>query len=234
MAHPDVLILRPQPGAESSRARAQALGLDALVAPIFHIVPLPWDPPAPQDYRAIVFTSAHAPRQAGPALAAYRALPCFTVGASTAAAARTAGFADVRTGPSDAFALAAMMRGEAVGRALHLCGRDHLALDLEGVDRRIVYAADPLPFLVPEAIAALRAGTVPLVHSARTAAHFAALVKGAGLDPSTLSLAAISKAAATAAGPGWRHVAVPPTPRDQPLLELAAKLCKEAASREQR
>lgn len=91
MASPDLLILRPQPGAESTRARAEALGLSALVTPIFHIVPLPWAAPPAADYQALVFTSAHAPRQAGPALADYRTLPCYAVGEASAEAARLAG-----------------------------------------------------------------------------------------------------------------------------------------------
>jgi uroporphyrinogen-III synthase len=234
MASPDLLILRPQPGAEATRAHAEALGLSSLVAPIFHIVPLPWAAPPAEDYQAIVFTSAHAPRQAGPALADYRTLPCYAVGDASAEAARQAGFTDVRTGPSNAVALAALMRDHDIARALHLCGREHLALDLEGVDRRVVYAADALPFLLPDAVAALRTGAVALLHSARVAAHFTSLVDGAGLDRNRIPLAAISKAAATAAGPGWQSVTVAPAPRDAALLEVAAKLCKDGRPREPR
>lgn len=234
MASPDLLILRPQPGADATRARAEALGLSALVAPIFHIVPLPWAAPPAANYQALVFTSAHAPRQAGRQLVPFLDHPCYAVGQATADAARQAGFTDVRTGPSDALALAGLMRDHQIARALHLCGREHLVLDLEGVDRRVVYAADALPFLLPDAIAALRSGAVPLLHSARAASHFAALAQGAGLDRSRIPVAAISKAAATAAGPFWLSVTVAPAPRDAALLEVAAKLCKDAASREQR
>ncbi len=230
----DVLVLRPQPGADRTYAGAVAMGLDARVAPIFHVVPLPWQTPPASEYSAVVLTSAHAARHAGPALGAYLALPCYTVGDSSAEAARAAGFDHVRAGPGDVVALAAMMREEGVGRALHLCGRDHLALDLDGVDRRVVYAAEALPFLLPDALQALRDGAIALLHSPRAARHFAALVDGAGIDRDQLSIAAISEAAASAAGPGWARVAIAAVPRDQPLLELAAKLCKEGGSREQR
>jgi uroporphyrinogen-III synthase len=52
----------------------------------------------------------------------------------------------------------------------------------------------------------------------------------AGLVPdrAPISLAAISAAAADAAGPGWAAVHVADRPRDHALLELAARLCKTA------
>ena len=42
-----VLILRPQPGADESAARARALGLDPVVAPLFSLRPRSWEPPGP-------------------------------------------------------------------------------------------------------------------------------------------------------------------------------------------
>ncbi|MEA3064722.1 MAG: hypothetical protein QOJ27_1168, partial [Sphingomonadales bacterium] len=42
----------------------------------------------------------------------------------------------------------------------------------------------------------------------------------------SIRVAAISAAAAEAAGEGWAAKAVAAAPRDQALLELAAKLCK--------
>jgi uroporphyrinogen-III synthase len=62
---------------------------------------------------------------------------------------------------------------------------------------------------------------VALVHSPRAGARLAAL---AG-DKTAIAVAAISAAAAEAAGDGWAAKAVAAAPRDQALLELAAKLC---------
>ena len=46
-----VLILRPQPGADETAARARALGLEPLVAPLFTVRPLAWTPPDPAALR---------------------------------------------------------------------------------------------------------------------------------------------------------------------------------------
>jgi uroporphyrinogen-III synthase len=209
-----LLILRPQPGASETAARARAIGLDPIVAPLFEIIEVPGPPVEAQRYEAVLLTSANGARHAPAGLTA---LPCFTVGESTAAAARSAGFIEVRTGPLDGAAAAAMIAAAGVKRALHLCGRDHLAVEAEGVgiERRVVYAAEPVPHRRFEGPA------VAMIHSPRAAARFARL---AG-DRSAIAIAAISRAAAAAAGEGWAAKAVAAEPRDQALLELAAKLC---------
>ena len=109
------------------------------------------------------------------------------------------------------------MAAAGVKRALHLCGRDHLAVEAAGVaiERRIVYAAEPV------AQGRFEGPAVAMIHSARAGARFAQL---AG-DRKKIALAAISAAAAAAAGDGWAAKAVAAAPRDQALLELAAKLC---------
>jgi uroporphyrinogen-III synthase len=45
-------------------------------------------------------------------------------------------------------------------------------------------------------------------------------------DRAKLILAAISAPVSAAAGGGWREVAIAAAPRDEALLELAAKLCQ--------
>jgi uroporphyrinogen-III synthase len=218
-----VLVLRPEPGAAATAERARALGLEAIVTPLFTIRPLDWDAPDPAAFDAMFLTSANAARHGGPKLGAFLDLPCQAVGDATAHAARAAGFRDVRTGSGDgADALAAMS-----GRVLHLCGREHLALMHPGVtvERRIVYAADAVGALSAEAEAALRAKAVALLHSPRAAALFASFVQ----DRHDVTAAAISEAAAAALGTGWRQVGVAPRPRDEPLLELAADLCQKMA-----
>ena len=209
-----LLILRPQPGGCETAERARAMGLDPVVAPLFATIEIPGPPVAAERYDAILLTSANGARYAPPGAAG---LPCFAVGESTAAAARAAGFAEVRPGPGDGAAAAAMMAAAGVKRALHLCGRDHLAAEAPGVEieRRIVYAAEPVPH------ARFEGPAVAMIHSARAGARFAQL---AG-DKAAIAVAAISPAAAAAAGEGWAVKAVAPAPRDQALLELAAQLC---------
>jgi uroporphyrinogen-III synthase len=214
------LILRPEPGASSTRARAEAVGFTAIVAPFFTVAPVAWDAPDPGAHDALMLTSANALRHAGPDLARYRALPIYAVGETTAAAARAAGFAGIRTGDDDATVLLAMMAADGVKRPLHLAGREHRGGGHPHlfVTRAIVYAADAVGQLPSAAREALATGAVALLHSPRAAALLAALVE----DRASTAIAAISPAAADAAGPGWRAVAVAATPDDAALLAAAS------------
>lgn len=222
-----VLILRPQPGADRTAERARALGLSPVVAPLFTIRPLAWSAPDAADFDCVMLTSANAARQGGGAMTSFLHLPCFAVGGATAAAAAEAGFADIRSGPSDGAALLRMMAAQGALSALHPCGLDHLAPTVGGVSVHSVpvYAADSAGRLPPEAQAALAAGAVALIHSPRAGALFGKL---AGGPRERVRLVAISEAAALAAGSGWAETAIAAVPRDEALLELAAKLCQTA------
>ena len=191
------------------------------MAPLFTIRPLAWEAPDPAGFDAILLTSANAARHAGPELARFAALPCWTVGEATAAAARDAGFAEVRTGPGDGAALAEAVAAAGVRHALHLHGREHVPLAHPGlrIEERAVYATDAATEL-PEAARALHSA-VALIHSPRAGALLAALAP----ERRHIALAAISPAAAAVAGAGWEQVAVAAAPRDEALLELAVKLC---------
>jgi uroporphyrinogen-III synthase len=225
---PIILILRPQPGADATAARALEMGLEARVAPLFTIKPVDWEPPEPSEIDAIFLTSANAARHAGPAIGGFVDLPCYAVGTTTALAARAAGLANVRTGPSDGAALLERVATAGIKRALHLCGRDYIALEhpMLRLIRRIVYAAEPAPALPVEAIGAIVDGAIVLLHSPRAAETFAALADAAGLDRGSIRLAGISAAAVAGAGGGWGVAEAAQSPRDEALLELAAKLCQ--------
>lgn len=209
-----LLILRPEPGASETAARARAIGLDPVVAPLFEIKRVEGPPVEAGRYEAVLLTSANGARHAPAGLTI---LPCFAVGESTAAAARAAGFGEVRTGPCDGAAAAAMMAAAGVRKAIHPCGLDHFAVEAAGVaiDPHIVYSAEPVPRERFEGPA------VAMIHSARAGARFAGLTG----DRSAIAVAAISSSAAAAAGEGWAVKAVAAAPRDQALLEVAAKLC---------
>lgn len=210
-----LLVLRPEPGASETAAKARAMGLDPVIAPLFEIRAVDPGPVDAADYQALLLTSANGARHAPPGLTG---LPCFAVGERTAAAARQAGFSDIRIGPSDGAAATAMIAESGLERVLHPCGRDHHPLARAGVsiEGRVVYAAEPL------AGERFEGPAVAMIHSPRAGARFAALVR----DRSTVALAAISIAAAESAGDGWAARAVAAEPRDQALLELAAKLCQ--------
>lgn len=223
-----LLVLRPQPGADETLARAAQFGLTVTAAPIFTIGAVDWAAPAPDDYDALMVTSANALRHSGPSLAAFTFLPCYAVGEATARAAREAGFADVKAGTSDAESLLELIAGDGRGRLLHLCGRDFGAVERPGLSmtRRIVYTAEPATTLPCKAAEALKAGAIALIHSPRAGALFGQLVDAASTPREAIRIAAISAAAAASAGPGWRQVSVASAPSDEALLECAAKLCK--------
>src|SRR5436190_2126779 len=111
------------------------MGLDPVVAPLFTIRPIAWTPPAPAGFGAVLLTSANAARLAGGGMTPFLSLPCYAVGERTAAAAREAGFRDIRTGPGDGEALSRMIAAEAAGagwrsRRVAESPRDHALLEL--------------------------------------------------------------------------------------------------------
>jgi uroporphyrinogen-III synthase len=217
-----VLILRPEPGASATAARARALGLEPLVSPLFRIVPLEWDAPDAGEFDALLLTSANAARHSGGGLDQFTSLPCYAVGEATAEAARGSGFEQVIAGAGDGRAAVGAMAKAGVKHALHLCGLDHIPLSHPklSIDRRIVYAAEPSGPIRPGPGNAL-----VLLHSPRAASRFAHMQASRG----NIRIAAISAAAARAAGEGWAEVHIASAPNDQALLELAAKLCQTGA-----
>jgi uroporphyrinogen-III synthase len=213
-----LIILRPEPGASATAAAATALGLAATKTPLFEIIALPWAAPDPALFDAIMITSANALRAGGNAVARYRHLPLYAVGAATARAARDAGFGDVRSSAGDAAALTARIVADGCLQVLHLAGRERTALPTVPftVTTAIVYASaaiiDPV---VPQS-------GVAMVHSVRAAARFADLIA----VRSAIAIIAISAPVAAAAGPGWAVIAVAATPDDAAMLALAPGLCK--------
>lgn len=207
-----VVVLRPEPGASRTAARAEALGLDVRVLPLFAVVPIEWSAPNPSDFDGIVLTSANAVRHGGEQLEELKALPVHAVGEATAALARAAGFtiASVGSGGSRDMALP---EGK---RLLHLTGRDHIATAGHAI---AVYEARKIE--APPGLAGLD-GCVALVHSPRAGSRFAELVD----RRRRIMIAAISPAAATAAGTGWERVHAAPMPSEAALLALAARLCE--------
>lgn len=220
-----VLILRPQPGADRTAERAEALGLEPVVAPIFTLRPLDWTPPPAGSFDAILLTSANAVRLAGEGLTPFRRLRCYAVGGRTAAAAQAFGFHDIRIGPANGENLLAMMAAQGIRSAFHPCGRDYVDISHPeiGVTRIPVYAAKAVEELPAEAERAIAADAIALIHSSRAGAVFGELV---GELRSRVPIVAISAAAAEAVGLGWHSIAAADVPRDAAMLELAAKLCQ--------
>lgn len=216
-------VLRPQPGNEATAARIEARGLSAIRLPLFDVGPLDWTAPDPASFDALILTSANGVRHGGPGLAAVHTLPVYAVGAATARAATAVGFDVKASGTSDAEALIEQAAAAGVRRALHLCGREARVAPGGIIAQSIaVYASETLTPL-PADLARLP-GAVALLHSPRAGAHLGTLIDGAGIDRATIAIAAISLAAAAAAGPGWHRIATAAAPNDAALIDGAARL----------
>lgn len=213
-----VIVLRPEPGASATAARARALGLDAISIPLFKVEPVDWEAPDLALFDALLLTSSNAIRHGGAQLNAYRALPVHAVGSATAEAARDAGFTIASGGSGGVDELIEGLAPEL--RLLHLCGEErrtpvyaHHAIDAVAVYRS--HAIDPPPDLHRAT------NSVVLVHSPRASQRLAELIE----DRGTIAIAAISGAAAEIAGTGWSEIRIAPEPNDDALLALAARLC---------
>lgn len=221
-----LLILRPEPGNAASVAAARALGIAEVIgAPLFAIAPVAWQAPDPAGYAAILAGSANLFRHGGQDLAALATLPVVAVGAETARVAREAGFT---VGVSGEGSLQDVAAGLPAGRYLRLSGSDPVPLTLpEGlvVDTVTVYAAKALP-LSGEAASMLAQPCVVALHSGEAARHFAQECTRLHLARSTVKLACLAPRIAAMAGQGWQAVEISAMRRDQPLLALAAQMCK--------
>jgi len=217
-----LLLLRPEPGLAASAARARAMGLEVIACPLFRVEPVAWDVPDPDDYDALLLTSANAVRHGGGELDALKSLPVHAVGEATADAAADAGFRVESVGEGGIESLLANLPESL--RLLHLSGEHRREPPAaQRIDTRIVYRSVELdePGLPP------LSGLVAAVHSPRAGARLTQL---AGPCDRT-AIAAISAAAAQACGLGWERIGVAQRPDDRSLLALAATLCQTSPPR---
>lgn len=216
---PRLLVLRPEPGASATAERARARGLDPIVVPLFEVEPIVWATPEPSGFDGVLLTSANAVRQAGEGLESLRGIKVYAVGEATAEAAREAGFDIAATGEAGVDRLLRSIEPDL--KLLHLCGENHIAVEdaRQTVTPLIVYRSKAVD--APD-LSDIH-GAVAMIHSPRAGRHFAGLIH----DRSSIGIAAISDAAAKAAGAGWKQVAVADQPSDEALLALAARLCNK-------
>lgn len=215
-----LLVLRPEPGASATVANARDRRLDAIAVPLFEVELVAWQAPDPAGFDGVLFTSANAVTCAGSDIEKLRGLKAYAVGEATADAARKAGFDIASTGDGG------------VDRLLGSIEADLKLLQLSGEDRR--EPAKARQSITPISVYRARAvespeiptgpDTIALIHSPRAGSRFAELVA----DRADISIAAISQAAADAAGEGWKSVDVAETPSDDALLALAARLCNNS------
>jgi uroporphyrinogen-III synthase len=215
---PRLLVLRPEPGASATAERARTLGLDPVVVPLFEVEPVEWEAPEPGGFDGLLLTSANAVRHAGGKIEGLRGLKAYAVGEATAEAAREAGFDIGATGDAGVDRLLGSIESDL--KLLHLCGEDRIESDArQSITPLVVYRSKAVD--APDVSAAQ--GGIALIHSPRASRRFAELVS----DRSSTVIAAISDAAAKAAGHGWKQVAVADLASDEALLALAQSLCNK-------
>ena len=217
-----LLVLRPEPGASATVERARQRGLEAIAVPLFELTPVDWEVPDPARFDALLLTSANAMRCAGANIQELRGLPAHSVGSATAEAARDAGFDVASTGEAGIDRLLGSLEPDL--RLLHLCGEDRRRAEnpRQAITTVVVYRAKEVAADLSEA-----AGAVALIHSPRAAKRFASLVDEAGIGRRSVGLAAISAAAAEAAGEGWAAIEYAANPDDDALLALVQQLCNK-------
>ncbi|MFN3671093.1 MAG: uroporphyrinogen-III synthase [Bosea sp. (in: a-proteobacteria)] len=203
-----IFVFRPQADAERTARAIAARGHDALVAPLFTIVPLP--EPAPEGaFDALVLTSGNGVAALASAPQAWRELPLFSVGARSARRARDAGFGDARSADGDRNDLVALIGSnlKPPARLLLILGRDRHEdvpdrLREAGFDVTIwtSYAAEAVSALPDAAAKALRDGAADaaLHYSARGAQTFIDLSRKAGLEQQAAALTHVALSAEVA------------------------------------
>jgi uroporphyrinogen-III synthase len=216
-------VLRSEPGASDTVRKARRRGLDAISLSLFQVEPVAWEVPDIDHFDALLLTSANAVLHGGAGLDGLKSLPVYAVGAATAQAAREAGFDIVMTG---AGGVDELLRKISPGvKMLHVCGehRRGPANPLQAITPITVYRSLERPS--PDLSQAENA--VVLVHSARAAAVFRKMLDAADFNRVSVAIAAISDAAAKAAGGGWKSVDVAQRPSEDALLALAERLCNK-------
>lgn len=209
-----VLILRPEPGNAATAAAVRAMGLEPVVIPLFEVRAVAWSPPDPDQFDAVVMTSANAARHGGEALARYTHLPLYAVGEATAAAARAAGFAHVVAGAGGGDDLSALLDGR---RTLHVSGRH--AHSIGAAASVAVYESRAVDVRIDQR--RKLSGQLALIHSPRAGAVFAALAP----DRPATTIVAISDAAAATCGTGWHKVVIADHPLEAAMLAALEGVC---------
>lgn len=236
-----MLVTRPEPDAQVTLARLNALDIDALAAPLMVRETLDVSLPPAAGFAAMVLTSANGVRALADrgALADYLHLPVLAVGERTAREAHEAGFAKVS---SAAGALKDLVNAIAIsglkGPLFYPAGR-HQSGDLahalapHGVmvvtsQLYDMVAVEALPELVMTRLAAAEVSAV-LLYSRRTAEIFARLA--AGLDRGRRASLAMLCMSESAAEPlleaRFNRISLADRPDEDGMMTLALAFARE-------
>jgi len=215
-----IWITRAEPGAGRTAEKLRALGHEPVVAPLLEVHALPAEIVL-DGVAALAFTSANGVR-AFAERSPERGLPVFTVGDSTAAAARKAGFDEVRSASGDLDALADLIAAHArslQGAVLAPGPREPAgdlprALAAQGVTARAIALYETLPLSPPSGMGPVDAA---LIHSPKAGERLA-LVMGGRPGPAAYCISAA--AAAPLAGRPFARIEWAERPDEDSLLAL--------------
>ena len=214
-----ILVVRPQPGADQTGLSLQQLGHAPVLHPLLETRPVDWDLPG-ETPDAVILTSAAAARHAGWKAQVLKSLPVHAVGGETAVMAKMSGWTNVTIGPGTVQALLDRLATGRQRRLLHLAGAEVTAVtvpDTLSLSRVTVYETPLLP------LPALPQVDAVLLHSPRTAGHFAAEWDRLGGRRDAVAVYAISAATLAAAGTGWASTAVAAKATGNALLAMLPK-----------
>ncbi|WP_457581589.1 uroporphyrinogen-III synthase [Ensifer canadensis] len=233
-----LLVTRPQPAAEATARRLEALGHQPLLLPLARAEHLPGvaRQALEKPHAAVALTSAEAVRvlaDLGTDLEPHKTEACFCVGEATTRAARALGFTSLHTGEGTGKSLAELIAAtlaasqapllylagsprsdglEATLRQLHI---DHVTVEC--------YRMQPIAH-PPDILARLTSAGRPdavLLYSHDTARRFAALLVGAGLKTAAFSPRYLCLSAAVAGAlPDGAAVEVAAKPDEESLFSL--------------
>lgn len=225
-----LVALRPEPGLSATLEKARAGGAAITGLALSEIRAVAWDCPEPDGIDGLLIGSANAVLHGGEHLARLTGKPVFAVGEATAAAARDASFTVAMTGSGG-------LQGvlDAISAPCHLlriAGEEHVPLvPPAGVSFAEVIAYRSVMRPLDPAASLLASGeALVLLHSAATAAHFAAECDRLGLARGGITLAALGPRIASAAGEGWAAIHTATRPDEAALMQLAFDLCGAARS----
>jgi uroporphyrinogen-III synthase len=237
-----ILVTRPQPDADLTAGRLDALGIGVVVSPLLKLRVLPFVLPEPRSFTALALTSANALLALSQRtdMARFAHLKVFAVGDRTAAAARHAGFAKVASASGSLGDLVDIIRGETPAGAVLYPTARHQSGDLghllkaHGVAVTTLRVYDmPAVSVLPEAaIAALTDGSLDAVtlYSRRSAEVFAQLAAPL-LSPASrqrLGALCISEAAAEPLiAAHFARIALADHPSEEAMLALALSFSRD-------
>ena len=235
-----MLVTRPEPDAQATLARLDALGIAAVAAPVMVRQTLDASLPPPDGFTAMVLTSANAVRALADRnmLAQYRHLPVFAVGDRTAREATEAGFERVSSA-AGAFQdlVNAMTIARMKGPIFYPAGK-HQSADLAKAlaPSGVMVATSKVYDMVaidtlPEAILAELGRTIHavLAYSRRSAEIFATLARDLGrAERRNLALLCLSEAVAEPLLEArFNRISLADRPDEDAMMALALAFARE-------